>query len=117
MDLNGKQIISIVGAILSALMISSAQLTDVFGPGVAKTAVSVAGLGNLILQSIMAALTSQSSTVKDVRSMPGVQHIEVNEKASAVLATLAMDPTETKIAPSQSAATQVEATATAAKAA
>lgn len=66
MNLNTKQIISIVGAILSVLMISTAQLTDLFGAGVAKSIVSVAGLGNLILQSIMTAITSQSATVSSV---------------------------------------------------
>lgn len=111
MNLNGKQIISIVGAILSVLMISTAQLTDLFGAGVAKSVVSVAGLGNLILQSIMTALTSQGSTIRDVRDMDGVQHIEVNEKANTTLAALAVDPNEPKIAPSQAAARRVEAIA------
>lgn len=69
MNLNGKQIISIIGGILSVLMISTAQLTDLFGPGIAKTVVSVAGLGNLILQSVMTALTGSSYSISDVKAL------------------------------------------------
>ncbi len=97
MNLNAKQIISIVGAVLSALMIAGSQLTDVFGAGVAKSIVSVAGLGNLILQSIMAGITSQGSTVRDVRSMKGVENIEVNAEANSTLAAIAVDPNEKKV--------------------
>lgn len=113
-NLNGKQIFSIVGAILSVLMISTTQLTDLFGTGAAKSIVSVAGLGNLMIQSVMAVLTSQGNTVLDVKSMPGVEGIAVNEKANKTLATLAMDPTQDKIAPTREAAAQVAATANAA---
>ena len=114
MNLNGKQIISIVGAILSVLMISTAQLTDLFGPGVAKSIVSVAGLGNLVLQSIMTAITSQGSQVRDVLAMPGVQKIDVNAAANQTLAAIAIDPNVDKIAPTQAALQQVTQTAKAA---
>lgn len=107
MNLNGKQIISIVGAILSVLMISTAQLTDLFGAGVAKSIVSVAGLGNLVLQSIMTAITSQGSQVRDVLAMPGVQKIDVNAAANQTLAAIAIDPNVDKIAPTQAALQQV----------
>lgn len=111
MNLNGKQIISIVGAILSVLMISTAQLTDLFGPGVAKSVVSVAGLGNLILQSIMTALTSQGSQVRDVLAMPGIEKIDVNAHANSTLAALAVDPLVNNIAPTQAAMRAVTETA------
>lgn len=111
MNLNAKQIISIIGAILSVLMISTAQLTDLLGPTAAKSLVSIAGLFNMILSSVMAAITSQGSTVKDVLAMDGVAKINVNEKANATLAALAIDPKQDKISPTVAAQSAVEATA------
>lgn len=96
-NLTGKQVLSIVVAILSVLMISTAQLTELLGPTIAKTIVTVAGLSNTIISSIVAALSGQASLVQDVRSMPGVERIEVNEKANQTLAKLAIDPLEDKI--------------------
>lgn len=102
---------AITAAVLSVLMISTTQLTDLFGTGVAKTIVSAAGLANMVLNSVIAALTGQGQMVLDVKAMPGVQHIEVNEKANQTLAKLAIDPTEDKIAPSPAAIAAVTRTA------
>jgi hypothetical protein len=110
-NLNGKQIISIIGAIVSVLMVSTTQLTDLFGPGVTKTVVSIAGLSNMILSSVMAALTSQGSTVKDVLAMPGVEHVTVNAQATQTLAALAVDPAQDKIAPMAHTTEQITAIA------
>lgn len=121
MNLNGKQIISIVGAILSVLMISTAQLTDLFGVGAAKIVVSVAGLGNTIISAVMAVISgtiSQDQQVKQVLDMPGVERLRVNQNASPELAALAMDPNVNKISPTDEARAAVaETAATAAKAA
>lgn len=111
MNLNTKQIISIIGAVLSAVMISTAQLTDLFGADMAKTVVSVAGMGNLVIQSVMTAITGQDATVRDVLDMRGIQHIEVNDKANKTLAKLAVDPSVDKIAPSRAAEACVAKTA------
>lgn len=111
MNLNGKQIISIIGAVLGVLMISTTQLTDLFGAGVAKTLVSIAGLVNTILSSVMAVLTSQGSTVKDVLAMPGVEKININADANKTLASLAIDPAINKISPTPDAMNQVTKTA------
>ena len=111
MNLNAKQIISIVGAILSVLMISTAQLTDLMGPTVAKSIVSIAGLGNMVLSSVMATITSQGSTVKDVLAMPGVEKININAAANQTLAAIAVDPGVDKISPTPAAQQQVENTA------
>lgn len=113
MNLNAKQIISIIGAVLGVLMISTSQLTDLLGPSAAKTIVSIAGLVNTVLSSIMAVITSQGSTVREVRAMPGVEHIEVNEHANATLAAIAVDPDEPKVSATPRA--QAAVTATAAK--
>lgn len=114
MNLNTKQIISIVGVIISVLMVSTSQLTDLFGAGTAKTIVSISGLANMILQGVMTVITSQGSTVKDVLAMPGVENIAVNGKANATLATIAVDPAQNNIAPTAAAAATVSATAKAA---
>lgn len=96
MNLNGKQITLIIGAIVSVLMIAGPQLTDLFGSTIAKNVVSGAGLVNLMINSVMAALTgtiSQEAQVRQVLNMPGVEPLQVNRKASPELAQLAVDPT------------------------
>ncbi len=109
--LNGKQIIQIIGVIISVLMVSSAQLTDLLGPGIAKTIVTISGLANMILQGITVALTTQSAQVRDVAAMPGIESIKVNSSASSALATLAVDPTQAKVSPLPSAEAAVQKTA------
>lgn len=111
MNLNGKQWIQIAGVVISVLMVSSAQLTELLGAGVAKTIVTVAGLANMLLQGITVALTTQTAQVKDVLAMPGVEKLEVNAQASKALATVAIDPTVDKIAPTVAAETAVANTA------
>lgn len=99
LNLNGKQIIAIVGAVISVLMVSSAQLTDLLGPGVAKTIVTVAGLTNMILQSVTVALSTQTAQIRDVAAMPGVERISINAEATSAAAAVAVDPTQTKVGP------------------
>lgn len=111
MQLNAKQIISIAGAVLGVLMISTSQLTDLFGAGTAKTVTSIAALVNTILSSVMAVITSQGSTVKDVLAMDGVEKIDVNAAANRTLASIALDPAVNKISPTPAAMTQVTKTA------
>lgn len=110
-NLNYKQIISIVSAVLGVLMISTSQLTDLFGTGVAKNITSVAALVNTILSSVMAVLTSQGSTVKDVLAMQGVEKIDVNGSANSTLAAIALDPKQDKISPTPGAMDRVTETA------
>lgn len=110
-NLNGKQIIAILAAVLSVLMVSTAQLTDLFGAQMAKTIVSIAGLVNTILTSVIAVLTTQAQQVKDVLAMPGVEKIDVNAQANKTLATIAVDPTVDKIAPTRAAIDEVVKTA------
>lgn len=97
MNLNGKTILAICGAVLSVLMVSTAQLTDLFGPGITKSIISVAGLTNMILNSITVALSTQGSLVKEVAAMPGVERIQVNTQANQTLAQVATDPQQPKV--------------------
>jgi hypothetical protein len=111
MNLTGKQILSIVAAVVSALMLATTQLTDIFGPTVAKSIVSVAALINMVLNSVVVALTGQASLIKDVAAMPGVEKITVNAQANQTLAAVAVDRAVDKVAPTQQAFDTVEQTA------
>jgi len=114
MNLNGKQIFLIIGAIVSVLMVAGPQLTDLFGAGTAKYITSAAGLVNLMINAVMVAFTGavpQDQQVQQVLAMPGVEKIDVNAKASPALARLAVDPDIDKIAPTPAAMAQVTATA------
>lgn len=114
MNLNGKQIFLIIGAIVSVLMIAGPQLTDLFGSTIAKNVASGAGLVNLMINSIMVALTGnmpQSQQIQQVLDMKGVQHLEINKDASPEVARMAVDPSVNKIAPSAESVHQVEAIA------
>lgn len=97
MNLNGTQIILIIIAVLSALSGATAQLTDVFGTGVAHMIVSASGLLSTIMTSILVPLTGQTAQLKAVQAMPGVEAIQVNAKANPTLAGLAVDPAQDKI--------------------
>ena len=97
MNLNSRQILSICAAILSVLAVSTAQLTDILGPTQAKSIVSIAGLANTVLSSVLAILTSQTGLVKSVQEMPGVEKITVNAQANQTLASMAVEPTNAKI--------------------
>jgi hypothetical protein len=128
MNLNGKQIFLIIGAIISVLMVAGPQLTDLFGAGPAKYIASGSGLLNLIINSVLAILTGtvapdvqlkqlaaepggQTEIVRNVLRMPGVEPLEVNKRASPELAALAVDPSVAKIAPKPSDVGAVTATA------
>lgn len=107
MSLTTKQWLAIVIAILSVLMVSTTQLTDLFGQPIAKTIVSVAGLINAILGSVVAAIAGQTATVREVEAMPGVERITVNPQANQTLASLAVDPMRDKIEPAPGATAAV----------
>lgn len=111
--LTRNQMIAITIAVLSVLSGATAQLTDLFGAYAAKTIVSAASLITTALSSIMAVLTSQGSTVKEVQSMPGIEQITVNKAANNVLASLAVDQSNVKIAPAPGAEVTVAQTASA----
>lgn len=112
MNLNGKQILAIGAAILSVLMVSTTQLTDLFGPGITKTITATAGLVNTILSSVLAVISSQGSLVRDVAAMPGIEKIQVNANANQTLATVATDPTQPKVGPTAVDAGRVKEIAT-----
>lgn len=105
MTINLKQALAILIAVLAVLMISSANLTDLFGADLARKIVSAAAILNGICGGTLAIITGQAGTVKDVLAMPGVESIKVNAQASQALAQIATDPEQPKIG-ANSAATQ-----------
>jgi hypothetical protein len=108
-----NQIIGIAIVILSVLSGASSQLTELFGTKIATDIVISCNLLTAIVSGVLVMLTSQSSQIKNVLAMPGVEKIDVNEKANAALAAIAIDPEVNKIGPTPAAASRVEATAAA----
>lgn len=109
--MNGKQILAIVVVVLGVVVASTAQLTDLVGPTTTKAIVSLASMLNSILAGVLAVFSSQSNTVKDVQAMDGVSKIVVNKDANQTLASLAVDPTNTKIEPAHNDEAAVTRTA------
>lgn len=97
MNLNTKQVLAIILAILSVMSGSTAQLTDLLGVGPAKAVISMSSLAMSVLSSVLAVLTGQGSIVRDVAAMPGVQRIDINPNANATLAAIAIDPMQPKV--------------------
>lgn len=96
------------------------QLTDIFAPFgsvapvIVKEIVTISGFISGGLGIFLSFITGTASQVQAVNAMPGVDRIVVNEKASPALATLAVDPANSKIQIIPQAKQVVQATATAA---
>lgn len=92
-NLNTKQVIAIIMAVLGVVAMASAQLVDMgASTAVAKSVTTAAGFVNTILAAVVAAISGQASMVKEVAAMPGVESIKVNDQANQVLAAVAVDP-------------------------
>lgn len=92
----------------------TSQLTDLFGSGLTHKLVSVASLANMFFGGLVSSFSKQSDMIKNVLAMPGVEKISVNAQANTTLATIAMDPSINKIAPTPAAVDAVTKTASAA---
>lgn len=111
MNLNLKQAMAILIAILSVLAVSTTNLADLFGPQTAKIIASASNMLNAMLAGIMAVITGQAAMVKDVAAMEGVEPIKVNAQANSTLAAIAMDPNVDKVSALSKDAATVAATA------
>ena len=87
MNLNGKQVISIMMAVLGVITISSAQLVPIIGANATNLVVSLAGLSNTILAAIMSNLTSQSNQIADVKSIASDPANMQSQSAKVALVT------------------------------
>lgn len=111
--ITSKQWFQIISGSISGLITAGALFTSLFGQDMTLKIIASLGLVNIILSSVGAALSGQSGLVKDVAAMPGVESIKVNSSASSALATLAVDPAQDKVSPTQSAEAAVQKTAAA----
>lgn len=113
-DLTRSQIFQIILCLLGVLIAGTGQLTVLFGQVATSYIVSAAGLAVAGVSGVGAIVTGQGSQVQAVQAMPGVDKIVLNKQANATLATLAVDPSNTKIAATPDAKAAVAATAAAA---
>jgi hypothetical protein len=68
--------LAILIAVLGVLMASTAQLNDLFGPPLAHSIVSVAGLLNAIIASILAVLSGNVAMLKNVVASPALNEFK-----------------------------------------
>lgn len=97
MNLNVQQMIAIAIVILSVCGASTAQMTDLFGALVAKDISSGSSILVAIMSGVLTIITGQSSQVKAVAAMPGIEPLKVNAQANPTLAAIAVDPANTRI--------------------
>lgn len=96
--MNLKQILGGLVVVLGALMVSTAQLQDIFGPAVAKSIVSLASILNMICGGWLTILTNQANTVASASDVKGVE-VTVSKDAPQAVAALAMSETQQSISP------------------
>lgn len=110
------QWLGIILVINGALIGSTAQLTDLFGPNTVKIIVAVCSLGNSVGGGLVTFLSGQGSMIKTVAALPGVESISVNRQANTTLAQIAVSDSadSVKVKATPAAEATVEATAKAA---
>jgi hypothetical protein len=108
--ITSKQWFQIISGIVSGLITSAALLTTLLGQNLALKVVAVLGILNVIISSVGTSISGQGATVKEVLAMPGVDNIDVNEKANSVLTAIAVDPNVSKISLTPTAKIAVDAT-------
>jgi hypothetical protein len=117
MKLTPMQIVGIILLANGVVTGSVNEMTDLIGAVWAKHLISIAIMGSGFcggLVTMFGGVPSQEAQMKSVLAMPGIEKIDVNGLASAVLAKMAIDPTINKIAPTTAAIDKVTATAKAA---
>ncbi len=115
--MNTSQKLSLTIGILGFVATGGTQLTDIFSPFgsiaplIVKEIVSLSGFISGVLGIVLTFTTGQSSQVRAVQDMPGVEKIVVNSKANQTLASMAVDPNQPKIETIPADKTAVQATA------
>lgn len=105
--MNPRMTLAIVIAVVSVLAGASSQLDPLIGVAASKSVVAACNLLSAILASVMAVISTQSSTsaamaadpsalAQTIRQTPGVE-LTVNKNADPALAALAMSPENNKI--------------------
>jgi hypothetical protein len=117
MKLTPMQIVGIILLANGVITGSVNEMTDLIGAVWAKHLISLAIMGSGFcggLVTMFGGQPDQATQVKSVLAMPGVEKIDINGLANAILAKMAVDPAQNKIAPTPAAMDQVAATAKAA---
>ncbi|MDE2106687.1 MAG: hypothetical protein KGL39_56245 [Patescibacteria group bacterium] len=118
--MNTAQKLALTIGILGFVAAGGTQLTDIFSPFgsiaplIVKEIVSLAGFVSGILGVVLTFTTGQGAQIKSVLAMPGVDSLNVNEKANRTLAAIAIDPAQPKIQATPQAEKVVQETAAAA---
>lgn len=105
-NITRNQWFGIVGVILSAMMTSTAFLTDTFGATLAHSIIGTAGFVNMIMNGVVVIITGQGQQIRDVSAMPGVEKITLNENANQAAAIVATDPAQPKVSGTSAAVQQ-----------
>jgi hypothetical protein len=111
MQLNGKQIVLMILAMLGFVAAGANQLDPIIGVTAAKAVASIAAFVGGLMSAAMTPLLSNDRTVRDASNTTGVEPIRINEQASQSLAALAVDPSITNIGPAPHQYEGVEAKA------
>lgn len=101
LNIQPKQWIQITSTILASLITSAALFETLLGQQVAIKLIAALGIMNIVVGSIGTAVSGQAQLVKDVAAMPGVERISINQNANPILAAVAVDPTQDKVAPTR----------------
>jgi hypothetical protein len=110
-SITSKQWFQIISGIIGSLITAAALLQTLFGQDLTIKIVAVLGIANIVLSSVGAVLSgpdNQQTQIRNVLAMPGVEKLEVNDKASQTLASMAVNPVIDKIGPT--AATEAKVT-------
>ena len=110
-NLTRNQKLALVGLLLGLLAGGGSTMTELFGTGVAAKIAAAAGFLNSFVNGAIVILSGQGQQVLDVKNMPGVERIDVNEKANQTLAKMALDPAVDKVSASTDAIPAVIETA------
>jgi hypothetical protein len=97
LNIQPKQWLQIIGGSVSGLITGAALLNPIFGQELSLQIVAGLGIFNIIISSVATAVSGQAQLVKDVRAMPGVEKVLINENANPTLAAVAIDPDEPKV--------------------
>ena|ERR1700679_2991026 len=91
MTIQEKLWLRISGTIITGLITAGALFTTLFGETVTLKIIASLGIINIIVGTISSTLTTDASAVSDASNVTGVEPIQINEKASKAIATMAVD--------------------------
>lgn len=116
MQLNAKQVIVIILAMIGFTATGIQQLEPVLGVTMVKAIASICTFVGGLMAAAMAPFLSNASLVKDASNVTGVEPIRINPQANQALAALAVDPSFSNIGPTEHEYEAVEAKASGATA-